>query len=518
MEPLLEMDDIQGNIEPGFRMPFQKIVAIKLADEKQLAPLLTYLLPMVTTMREAMAYHANRLTMAKASGVFGKKSFDLVAGDQFWLNVSVGKALLDKFRITSPMEADHSFAMGQYQQSRFLGDPTDPTAEGFPGNWKIGSETTQSDVFLVLAADTPQYLEAQSNTIINAMHQKGRFVILYQENAERPADDTEHFGFKDGISQPVLRGLTQLSPLTYYTPRQVKSGNSDPEQPEFAGPGKILIWPGQFIFGYPTQSGTSYRDPGAIQNEPDLRNGSFLVFRRLKQLVKEFYDYTNQQSAILAQSDPQYKNADVLRSKIVGRSKSSAESLLFDAPQAPSLINHFQYGNGLNPMVLQDGTAVESSVNDPLGSMCPFFAHVRKVNPRDVPSNRGSGKTTLALRIMRRGIPFGPQYDHKHPENASNGQERGLLFMSYQTSIREQFEPLVNDWMNSDVNPEGGEGFDLLIGQNNRSGQGRLRTAMLTVNGQDHTLSAMNDFIVPTGGEYLFTPSLSLLKRLSLLQ
>ena len=49
----------------------------------------------------------------------------------------------------------------------------------------------------------------------------------------------EHFGFQDGISQPGIRGLTR------------------PLRPNQGLPGQDLIWPGEFIYGYPGQDPSS---------------------------------------------------------------------------------------------------------------------------------------------------------------------------------------------------------------------------------------------------------------------
>ena len=56
--------------------------------------------------------------------------------------------------------------------------------------------------------------------------------------------------------------------------------------------------------------------------------------------------------------------------------------------------------------------------------------------------------------------------------------DRGLLFICYQTSIKDQFEVLNTDWMNRRNGPEGDAGHDLLVGQGdgpNRERAGDLR-------------------------------------------
>jgi Dyp-type peroxidase family len=513
-EPILAIDDIQGNIEPGFRLPFQKVVALRLKDTETAAAALAYLLPIVTTMRTAMDFHADRIRKAKAQHVFGVRSYQLTAGDVFWMNVHLGRDLLAKLQVLSPAAADASFQAGLYQQSKLLGDPQDSGAEGYTDNWVIGSKDRLSDILLVLGSTTADVLHDRAAALLAGLEAVAGYDLLYQEDGARLADGREHFGFPDGVSQPYLRGVLRSAPVEYYNPRTIVAGNDSSDDPEYSAPGKMLIWPGQYIFGYPMQSGTDYRQPIPGNTDPQLKNGSFLVFRRLRQDVKAFYDFTAQQSAVLKTLDAAYADPDLLRSKLIGRSKQTGDSVLFTGAQPNDLLNHFNYIGALGTMKMADGAEINSTVSDPLATTCPYFAHIRKVNPRDAPNNRGDGRATLTLRILRRGIPFGPVYDHLHTDNPVNASERGLLFLGYQSSIRDQFEVLVFDWMNSAVNPEGGPGYDLLIGQNNNTGQNRVRSAQLPVNGQLFTISCPTDFVIPTGGEYLFAPSLTLLRTL----
>jgi hypothetical protein len=115
--------------------------------------------------------------------------------------------------------------------------------------------------------------------------------------------------------------------------------------------------------------------------------------------------------------------------------------------------------------------------------------------------------------MLRRGIPFGPTYDHRNPSAPENRIERGLLFVSYQSQIGRQFEVLNTDWMNSFNGPQS-VGFDLLVDQSvpTESGHHASKAAEFhhsASNGVGIPFDAPRQWIVPTGAAYLFTPSLS---------
>ena len=66
---------------------------------------------------------------------------------------------------------------------------------------------------------------------------------------------------------------------------------------------------------------------------------------------------------------------------------------------------------------------------DKIGTLCPFAAHLRKMNPR-------AGFPGLAevrkRRIMRQGIPYGPEVTFEEMLNNKSDPkfDRGLLFVS----------------------------------------------------------------------------------------
>jgi len=91
-------------------------------------------------------------------------------------------------------------------------------------------------------------------------------------------------------------------------------------------------------------------------------------------------------------------------------------------------------------------------------------------------------------------------------------EERGLMFLSYQASIENQFEFLTNHWTNADKQPRPG-GHDPVIGQHRDQEGNRIR--QVEIQGNDGSTEVINiplEWVTPTGGGYFFAPSLSALK------
>ena len=177
--------------------------------------------------------------------------------------------------------------------------------------------------------------------------------------------------------------------------------------------------------------------------------------------------------------------------------------------------NFFLYAeNSPPPMLLapeqnHPGDTFTLSVGDPSGVRCPLSAHVRKANTRDGSTDQGSVHDMLTRLVLRRGIPFGDPYDAADPSTRDLPEhDRGLMFVSYQTSIDAQFVFLQKNWANDAINPNNGGGQDGIIGQ--RSDAGRVRTVTITAqNGVTEVLTLDREWVIPTGGGFFFSPSIS---------
>jgi hypothetical protein len=139
---------------------------------------------------------------------------------------------------------------------------------------------------------------------------------------------------------------------------------------------------------------------------PWLRDGSFLVVRKVRQHVRALKTWAEK------------RGGDELLARMMGRDAKGTPL----APHTgdPSL-NDFNYSK------------------DEQGDACPVQSHIRRANPRVFEHERPPP------RIMRRGMSFGPRYDPEEPEEPE--PDRGLMFMSYQASIAEQYE-VVQRWLN----------------------------------------------------------------------
>ena len=453
-----------------------------------------------------------------------------------WLNIAFSRDGIAA--LTSSAEADkfkdEAFQAGLPVRSPLLGDPTAAGAPGSPENWKVGKTGAIPDIVLIVASDDVDKLQEEVDRLTATLQKipgsvdsggSGLKLIFDQRGDTLPGElrGHEHFGFKDGISQPAVRGRISDAPDDFLSPRYVDP--ADPGANLFTAPGSALLHPGQFVFGYQRQDP---RGDEAAPFDPTVvpawaKNGSYLVFRRLRQDVAAFRDAMSQQAGRLAKK-PGFAGASAatLAAKLVGRWPSGAP--VARSPHADNdalgkndfANNHFAFQNASAPLPLKnapphipDNFAQASADLD--GLTCPHAAHIRKVNPRDLGTDTGGAHDTLTRRILRRGIPYGdPLPATAGPKSPQSKEDRGLLFLCYQTSIEGQFEFLTNHWVNTVAAPEEG-GFDIIIGQNG-SGAGRERTVDLPAQGKpSQTLTFQPEWVIPTGGGYFFAPSIDAL-------
>jgi len=513
-EPVLDIHDIQGNILTAFNKDHQRLIALRLRSVPDARQWLRRILPHINSLAEVNHFN-NSYRMQRAR--LGHAPRGLTAT---WMNLAFSRDGIAK--LTSDADADllpdDAFRAGLAKRAPLLGDPAPPGGGDPTVNWLVGGTNRPIDIFMILASDDDAALRSMAERLRPGQQDGAAAPETVWEEQGDARDDLpghEHFGFKDGISHPGVRGLLSNRPKVYLTERHLKP--PPPGTIEFAKPGQPLIWPGHFVLGYPFGD----RDNGSRQDAVPLarswfRNGSFLVFRRLEQNVAAFAAFVATEAARLSRLPgfsgitpnhlgalmvgrwpsgapisrvPREDNADLAKDPL------SNNDFLFtiDTPPPQFLPGHGKgVGNFLRAM---EGTN---------GPICPHAGHIFKVNPRDHTTNIGPDFDTLTRRILRRGIPFGPSLDK--PLAGDDGVSRGLHFICYQASITEQFERLQQDWANNDDAPKAG-GHDLIIGQTATAVRSMVLPSIVPDQAGD-TITAPLQWVTPTGGGYFFAPSI----------
>jgi Dyp-type peroxidase family len=538
-EPILEVDEIQGNILAGFNKDHQVLLGLRIRGLEAARAWLARIEPEIATTAEVLRF--NDLFRALRARR-GKDPAGLVAT---WVNIAFSFAGLRK--LTSEEELagfpddENAFRLGLPERSLSLHDPADPGAEGHQSHWVVGGPGKVPDILLIIASDDPAHLAAavarvRPSTTATSGGEDGPPEVIYEEQGDTRPDlpGHEHFGYKDGVSQPGIRGRTSDAPDAFLTPRWLDP--AEPDAAQFGRPGQPLIWPGQFVFGYPPQNRVDGSVLEPLPLSPSwVKNGSFLVFRRLRQDVQAFRDFVKAQADALSQQAGFHgMSPERFGAMLVGRWASGAPIMRTpdhdDEEMAANSAanNQFLFERATPSIRLRPGTGqppdrFPQAVLDLLGAVCPHAAHIRKVNPRDEGTDLGDEFDTLTRRIIRRGIPFGPPL----PDPAPLGDDgnRGLHFLCYQTSITEQFERLTQDWVNADNLPRAG-GPDPLIGQQTSETGSRERRLTLVprgnapdpgevppASGNEALVTLPRDWVIPTGGGYFFAPSLSALRE-----
>lgn len=276
-----------------------------------------------------------------------------------------------------------------------------------------------------------------------------------------------HFGYRDGLSKVGIEGW----------PKGDKLGTFKTSATYAAG---------EFLLGSPQQSGANpwIAGPGKNVWPPEIRsffaNGSFGVLQQVEQFVDRFEEFV------------------AYKAEVLGLSMRDLKGLLCG-----------RYPNGM-PLVAEQGASPQDDFNyehDRHGYLCPFGAHARRMNPRgDALAHSGRVRP-----LLRRGMPYGPEWDAEQPDN----HERGLFGHFFCASIEDQYEHLIGQWAERVPlgSQDAGQARDPFIGTHEPGdgdfvikrpqGEAALR------------LKGLRAFTRTRGTAYLFYPSLQTLKGIA---
>jgi Dyp-type peroxidase family len=494
---LPDLDNVQGDIYYMFPKKFEQFIFFTISDLDQFRTDLDTYRPEVTTAKQTIDniqnihdHPGSNLDIVSSQIAFSQAGL-------IYLNPKGGSSLSDPHFDNGSMEKEKSI----------LGDMR-TWDEVFQGGKVHG-------VILVTAGEKTTC--DNKGDSIQQMFSKSIKDIVTMDGRVRNGEG-EHFGWRDGISQPALQGLS------------------------VAHPGQRVVSPGVIIMGYPGDPVID--NPQNIQRPKYTKDGSFMIFRKLEQAVLSLEDYINKNYSSIPASNPLYgkdltkkERKDLFGARMVGRFKTGAPLALTpyrdnSTYTDPSLINNFDYTTGNT---------------DPPN--CPFAAHIRKTAPRNL-DPLVQKQYLDSVVIVRAGIPYGDDVTKAErdawkkltdEQKSQQTSPRGLLFVCYQSSIANGFFLQTTGFANNDFFPITSvvpqkHGQDPIIGgpkpvsdvngDVSIPGEGEVTLTVTDSNtslryvvtgfakAYDTSVTAYEQdfFVTSHGGEYFFVPSLSTLK------
>jgi Dyp-type peroxidase family len=439
------LNDLQGNILKSHGREHAALLFLSFRDNSHAAlrnALSDHVAPKVTSA-------AKQISDAERRGATG---YDAGGFTNFMLTASGYRAISERLGNTGSSTA---FLNGM-KASRTLLDP-------LVAEWE---KPYQRDIHaLVIVADDQRErakaavreLLTELDHVVSEHHVEWGAVIR-----DSKGEPIEHFGYRDGISQPLfLRG----------------------------------------DFEKARSEGIDNFNPGArlrlvLTQDPNGRYrqsyGSYFVFRKLEQDVRAFHDAENRLATALG-IGPELAGA-----YIIGRFRDGTPVVVSEKPDAEAPVNNFNFRV------------------DPRGGKCPLHAHIRKIGPRsdDLP--------TRAHRMARRGVPYGGGPFEDPDSYPATGA--GLLFMAFNVEIgglsryerQGQFGFVQAFWANNPNFLTKGTGIDPIIGHG--AAADLPRSWPIEWGGALTELNELHigKFVTMKGGEYFFAPSISFIYDLRL--
>jgi Dyp-type peroxidase family len=476
----LDLDRIQGGIVPGFKKDHQGFLLFTIGD----------LDGVKIWLNEIRQSFVSAKTVADAQAVrreVRRRNQPAPTSQDIWLNIAFSNRGLQKLRPDWEPSADDAFARAPSHVVTLEEFPAGLDPSLTKGGMFGDTAATTPDVFLIVGADHADTLAADLDQRVQRLAPLIERTLYRLEGATL-GGAKEHFGYRDGISQPSPDDTLLDGWL-----REIPGDGGAPQ----------VVAPGEIIRGYADEL-----DPTQLQPDPTLRpweaNGSYLVFLRLEQLVGSLRATFKEQAELVQMSEEEFA------AKMLGRWRTGARLRPGPVPAGPP-----EWDPSEAPI---PASAYEA---DREGRTVPLFAHIRKANPRLLdPPNLAAGEPDIGLeaddtpdprrhRLVRRSVPYGEPLP---PGDMSNNDfKRGILFCCYQSNIERQFERVMEDWL---AGPE----FSPVAGSP-AQGPDPIAAGILRLNnsvplklpdpagGQPEPVT-LKRFILPRAGGYFFAPSL----------
>lgn len=338
----------------------------------------------------------------------------------------------------------------------------------------------------------------------------------------------EHFGFTDGIGDPVFEGQ--------------HGGKGKPTT--VIGRGKLTdqgwepLATGEFLLGHPDES---QELPPSAQPPEFMRNGTFIAFRKLHENVGSFQAVVEEEAERYAQvmGVDKEEAVETLLAKMCGRwSDGVPLSKVSTYSDWVAFGKKMKFrGEGIDPLegymsnlkYIGSPEARDFRYGDDMtGAKCPGGAHMRRVNTRDYldPLNKNgtdpktgkpfeNPKATSALnkrrRILRRGLPYGPpNFEHK-----SDDTEQGVIMLIMGASLERQFEFVQQQWIQYGLDFHQGNNTCPMLGNHDHSTRHTIPSDPESGR-PPYVMSKLKTFVECRGGDYFFVPSMTAIRMMAM--
>jgi len=497
----LDLRDIQGNVVRAYgrySFPFARYVFLNVHDARRGRDFVGAVAEQVTT---AARWDEGPHPIGKPLS-----TVNIGFAYQGLKELEVPRASLIGF----PME----FVMGMKKRKDILGDDGPSAPQHWDPIWRDNRETDRhKDVHIWVSINGQSQLDVQRRYewLQQLVHQSAGGVIVLSghrgDNGEHlpfqdvhavfengKATSKEHFGYTDGIGDPVFEGLPARPERVTGRGKQMKDGKWAP------------LATGEFLLGHRDEA-----DEYPLAPSPQLlsRNGTFMVYRKLHQNVGSF-------NALLDRAGAGFPGGrELLAAKFVGRWRDNGAPLAA-APDARSKAAWDEKFAQASPAERDRMLSGFTYDEDMQGAKCPFSAHIRRINPRaSLEFTPGAFNTPGALanrrRIIRRGLPYG---EVKDP--ARDDGDHGIVIMMLNASIQRQFEFVQQQWINYGNDFKASNDKEIILGNHCPIRRGKA-VIEADPDGDDPPffLTDIPRLVETRGGDYFFIPSMTALRMIA---
>ncbi|XDB00020.1 peroxidase [Sulfitobacter sp. LCG007] len=541
MTERLELADIQGNIVRAygrFGFPHARYFLFHVAEAEAGRRFLRKLAPLVTTAE-------------RWEGGPDDSHQRGVPRPKVTLNIAISARGLAALGLPgeSLRSLPEPLLQGMHHRAPLLGDEGDSGIDRWDRVWRDGVQLPEAAIHILVSVSArmrddgtpvPEFDErsAMLRDLVAELgggvsllsghgptesdFQQAGALLLDAGDGRKRIDPREHFGFVDGVGDPVFIG--QFTPEAQR--RRVK------------GRGKLTAdgkWgplaTGEFVIGHVDESQEMTR-----ASKPDslTRNGSFMAFRKLHQDVGAFAEFMGAEARRFAAArgiDDEVAD-QTLRAKMIGRWSNGVplsvaptwedlQAFEREWADVAALRGRKDRNQDQEARVQawKEKLADFSYRDDKAGIRCPIGAHIRRGNVRDhldpslyagTPDTYNGSSLSNRRRILRRGLPYG-SFD---PDATGADGEHGIIFIAVCANLERQFEFVLQQWINYGMDNNSGNDTCPLLGTR-PEGSKFVVQADPDSDDAPYIVTGLPQFVTTRGGEYFFIPGLTALRMIA---